>query len=488
MQNFTSVIKKFSTTFWIANVMELFERWAWYGFYMALAIYLTASTDTGALGFTQSQKGLIMGTGSMLLYFLPVFTGAIADKIGYKKILILSFFMYITGYFMMAVFKSYTAIFLAYIYVAVAGALFKPIISATIAKTTNAETSSIGFGIFYMMVNIGGFIGPFIAGLLYNISWNYVFGMSMITIAVNYLFVFFVFKEPITEKSTLSMAKILKQAFINIIIALRDFKYLMFLLIMVGFWTAFNQLYYSFPVFLEQWGNTAMVYSDIYSIWPGLAKFLGTEQGTISAVTIGSFDAFFIILFQIGISTLVMRYKPLNAMIGGIFVLSLGLAIMFSTQNVWYLILGLLIFSLGEMASSPKFTEYVGRIAPSDKVALYMGTSFLPYAGAHQLSGILSGGVFQRIADKITLMQKYVAENGLNVPEISEKFTQNDYINAVCTATGQTETQLTNLLWQTYHPYNIWILFSAIGFGTAIVLFLYDKFILNRSVKKQVTY
>lgn len=87
---FITVIKKYNKTFWASNTIELFERWAWYGFYLAFPLFLVNSTDTGALGFSQAEKGIIMGTGSMLLYFLPVITGAIADKIGYKRVLLLA--------------------------------------------------------------------------------------------------------------------------------------------------------------------------------------------------------------------------------------------------------------------------------------------------------------------------------------------------------------------------------------------------------------
>ena len=83
MSSFTKVIRKFPRVFWVSNFMELFERWAWYGFYNSFALYLTLSKDTGALGFSQAQKAAIMGTGSMLLYFLPLITGAIADRIGF---------------------------------------------------------------------------------------------------------------------------------------------------------------------------------------------------------------------------------------------------------------------------------------------------------------------------------------------------------------------------------------------------------------------
>ncbi len=194
MSHLRKILKKLPRMFWISNIMELFERWAWYGFYNAFALYLTLSKDTGALGFTQVEKGIIIGTGSMLLYFLPLITGAIADRIGFRKVLILSFTAYVAGYFMVGTFESFSMVFTAYIFLAVAGALFKPIISGMIAKTTDKETSSVGFGIFYMMVNIGGFIGPFIAGFLYKVDWNLVFLMSIIAIAINLYFRLFLFQ------------------------------------------------------------------------------------------------------------------------------------------------------------------------------------------------------------------------------------------------------------------------------------------------------
>lgn len=470
----------FPKAFWASNAMELFERWAWYGFYMAFALYLVGSKDTGALGFSAGQKGIIMGTGSMLLYFLPVITGAIADRVGYKKVLLISFTFYIITYWMVGYFQSFVSVFISFILLAISGALFKPIISAMISKTTDSSNSSIGFGIFYMMINIGGFIGPFIAGVLYKLDWNYVFLMSMITIGINYPILFFFFKEPDRDKlkSDESFAKTIGTAFKNIGITLVNFKYVLFLIIMIGFWTAFNQLYYSFPVFIDDWADTSNVYNLIESIWPWLANKIGVN-GTITAVTMGSFDAFFIILFQILISWLVMRLKPLNAMMTGIFILAIGLFLMFSTQNGLHIVLGILIFAIGEMSSSPKFTEYVGSIAPADKKALYMGTSFLPIAASHQLAGVISGDMYDKVSGKMYLLKLEVEKRGLIIPDISETFTKNDYWGKACELTSMNSSQLTNFLWANYHPSRIWMLYSGIAIGAVIALFLYDKFILK---------
>jgi len=479
---FISVLKKYNTTFWASNVIELFERWAWYGFYLAFALYLVNSKDTGALGLTQAQKGIIMGTGSMLLYFLPVITGAIADKVGYKRILFLAFTLYISGFYMIKTFDTFGWMFFAFVWTCVGGAFFKPIISAMIARNTTDETSSIGFGIFYMMVNIGGFIGPFIAGVLMQKSWDYVFYVSMLSIGVNYLITFFFFREPEIKKDNNSLAKNIAKAFVSIGIALKNWKFVLFLVIMILFWTAFNQLYYSFPVFVDQWVDTSVLYDGIYKFWPWLAKSIGTESGNITAPTLLSMDSFFIIAFQLMVSAFVMRFRPLAAMMGGILVLAGGLGLMFSNQSGWLILLGILIFALGEMASSPKFTEYVGRIAPADQKALYMGTSFLPIAAAHQLAGWLSGDVYEKIADKIYLVQLEVAKRGISIPEISEEFSKNDYLQMASEKLGMNSSELSNFIWTTYHPSNIWVIYSSVAVSAVVLLWLYDRFIIGKKV------
>ena len=474
------IFKQYPSLFWIANIIELFERWAWYGFYMGFAIFLVNSKDTGALGFSQAEKGIIMGTGSMLLYLLPIITGSIADKIGYKKVLLLAFLVYVTGFYMIISFESFEMVFLSFIWICVGGAFFKPIISAVVARTTTDETSSIGFGIFYMMVNIGGFIGPFIAGIVLGKSWNYVFYLSMAAIALNFLITFLFFKEPVVKEVGTTLGRNILQAFRNIYITLTNWRYVMFLMIMVLFWTAFNQLYYSFPVFVEDWVNTSDLYNSLHSIFPSFAESIGTAQGTISTVTLSSMDSFFIIAFQLLVSALVMRFRPLNAMMGGILVLAGGLGLMFTMQSGWLILLGLLIFGLGEMASSPKFTEYIGRIAPEDKKALYMGTSFLPIAASHQLAGWISGRPYEKIADKLYLLKEEVAKRGLSVPEITDQFSKNDYFKEAARQMNLNEAQLRDFLWTSYHPSQIWMLFAGIAVSATVFLFIYDRFILPK--------
>ncbi len=474
------IFKKYPSIFWISNIIELFERYAWYGFYMGFGLFLVGSKETGAMGFSPVEKGTIMGTGSMLLYLLPILTGAIADKIGYKRVLFLAFSIYASGFYMIQQFDSYEMVFISFIWICVGGAFFKPIISAMISKTTNEETASIGFGIFYMMVNIGGFIGPFVAGIVLGKGWNFVFMLSIVAIAINFLITLLFFKEPKQEKVSTPLLDSIIQPFINIFHTIINWRYSLFLIIMSIFWAAFNQLYYTFPNFVEDWVNTAVLYNGIHSILPAFARLIGTESGTISAVTLSSMDSFFIIALQIGISAFVMRFKPLNAMMGGILVLSVGLFLMFGVQSGWMVLFGVLIFSLGEMSSSPKFTEYVGRIAPSDKKALYMGSSFLAIALGHQMAGYLSGAPYEKVADKLFLLNAEVVKRGLSIPEIGDSFTKTDYLNEAARQMNFSQQQLTDFLWNSYHPQSIWIIFSSLALSAVVLLFLYDRFILPK--------
>jgi dipeptide/tripeptide permease len=484
MSQFTAIFKKFPRTFWVANSMELFERWAWYGMFTVLALYLTQSTDTGALGFSQSQKGNIMGTVTAILYFLPLITGALADRFGYKRMLIIAFIILSTSYYFMGQFTSFFAVYVTFLLVALGAAIFKPIVSATVTKTTDETTSSIGFGIFYMIVNIGGFVGPvFSSKLRHAYGWNIVFIMAASAILVNILLVLFFYKEPDRTKNTDSFARSLKKSLNNILTALSDMKLTIFLIIMIGFWTMFNQLFYTLPNFIDQWVNTEMIYNWIHSFSPAMASAIGTKEGTIAPEMMVNLDAGFIILFQIIVSSIVMRLKPVNAIITGIAVVSVGIGLAFATNNGFYVIAAILIFSLGEMASSPKFTEYVGRIAPKKKEALYMGTSFLPVAVGNYLAGIFSGPVYQSMSDKISLLKLEVAKRGLEIQDISKDFTQNDYLKKAAELMHTNQHGLTNMLWDIYKPYKIWYIFSAIGVATIIALFFYDRMVL-RKVKK----
>ncbi len=466
----TNIVKSFPRTFWIANTLELFERWAWYGFFMLFANYLTQPTDLGGLEFTQAEKGSIMGIGTAILYFLPILTGSIADKYGYKKIMALAFLIYISGFVLLPMFDSYTGVFLMYIYLAFGGALFKPIVSATVAKTTDSSNASIGFGLFYMMVNLGAFLGPMLS-LLYRSN---VFYISAGMIVLNFVLLLF-YKEPDRTPQTESIGKTIAQILKNVWLVMSDFRFVVFLLIISGFWTMYYQLFFTLPVFVAQWVDTSNMYHFFADYIPFIADWYGSD-GQMEAEFVTSFDALFIVFFQIGVSALVMRLKPLNSMISGIVVSSIGMALILMTQNVTYTILAMLIFSLGEMAASPKITEYIGKIAPPDKKALYMGYSFIPLFLGSFFAGFISGTVYQQMSDKYQLAFNLAQEKHI---ELQESLSLSQKFDVIANHLQLDHQELTQYLWEQQNPSSIWTVILGIGLFSALCLWIYNKTLKN---------
>lgn len=467
------VFANFPRTFWVANLIELLERWAWYGFFMLFANYLTGSSDAGGLEFSQSQKGLLMGVGTGILYFLPVLTGAIADRYGYKKVLYLAFLIYTSAFILLPMFTTFTGVFIMYLYLAVGAALFKPVISATISKTTTNETASIGFGIFYMMVNIGAFFGPMVT-LLFKGSSHLIFYVSAGVIALNFILLFF-YKEPGREdgkRSTDSLLKTFEVIFRNMGSILKDVKFILFLLIVAGFWTMYNQLFFTLPVFISQWVDTSVLYNFFHANVPFISKHYSAGPGVMDAEFVTNIDALYIITFQVLVSSIVMKMQPLRSMMSGFLVCSIGMSLTIVSQNVLFTMVAILIFSVGEMAGSPKITEYIGRIAPADKKALYMGYSFIPVFLGNVLAGFISGVVYQQMSDKVMLVQKFAAEKGLQIPD---GLSNNAYFEEVARQVDLTPQALTNLLWKLYDPSRLGMVILAIGVGTAFLLFVYDR-------------
>ncbi|WP_064792148.1 MFS transporter [Shewanella woodyi] len=183
-------------TFFVANTMEIFERLAWYGFFTLSSLYMTSPILQGGLGFSEQERGLLQGMIPFFLYLFPVLTGALADRYGYRKMFLLAYAIMSPCYFLLGQVDSFAGFFIAFMGVALGAACFKPVVTGTVARTTDETNRGLGFGIFYMMVNVGGFLGPFIAGYVRAISWDWVFIMSSFWIAVNFIPALLFYQEP----------------------------------------------------------------------------------------------------------------------------------------------------------------------------------------------------------------------------------------------------------------------------------------------------
>lgn len=199
---FITQMKSFPPTFWVANTMEIFERMAWYGFFAVSSSYITGPKETGGLGFTSEQRGQLQAIVPFFLYLMPVVTGALADRYGYKRLFIIAYSCMMVFYYALGQFSTFPTFLMAFMLVAVAAAIFKPVVVGTVARVTNETNSGMGFGIFYMMVNIGGFVGPLVAGAVRGIDWKWVFIASSAWAAVNLIIVLIFYKDPSTESQS----------------------------------------------------------------------------------------------------------------------------------------------------------------------------------------------------------------------------------------------------------------------------------------------
>ncbi|MCB9852960.1 MAG: MFS transporter, partial [Phycisphaerales bacterium] len=201
-QGFVQTVKSFPSAFWVANTMEIFERMAWYGFFAVSSLYITGPVETGGLGFTSEERGQLQAIVPFFLYLFPVITGALADRYGYKKMFIIAYTGMILSYYALGQFKTFPTFLGAFMCVAVAAAIFKPVVVGTVARVTNEGNSRLGFGVFYMMVNIGGFVGPLVAGVVRGLSWKYVFISCAAWAAVNLVIVTVFYRDPTTESKS----------------------------------------------------------------------------------------------------------------------------------------------------------------------------------------------------------------------------------------------------------------------------------------------
>jgi len=191
-------IKSFPGVFWLMVLFEFFERGSYYGMMSFLSVYFVS-----VLGFPKENVGIIKGVIQPLLYFLPILSGAVADRFGYRRVLMVSFTLLGGGYFLTSQASTYGAVFAALVIMGFGAGLFKPVIRGTIANITDKENSTLGFGILYWSINLGAFLFPlFLVPFLKALNPRYVIMASAIGTAVMLIPTLFFFKDPVSIQKT----------------------------------------------------------------------------------------------------------------------------------------------------------------------------------------------------------------------------------------------------------------------------------------------
>lgn len=386
----------FPFVFWIANTVEIVERFSYYGIYMGFGIYMEY------LGYSKSQLGIVQSIFLLFSYVVPVISGTFADRYGFKKVLLISYLAYLPSILLLIFTKSFSGIALTMLSIGLAAGIFKPLISGTVRATTDKTNKTLGFGIFYAMVNVGASFGPIVAGKLRAISWDYAFIVSAIGIGIMFLVTLFFYKEPPRETEGTTLG----QKFKDMKVALADFKFASFLIILgVFYWLPFWAFFNLLAIYIDKNLDTAALYVTISGIFgTGFTSiFSATDEKGVTRIlgeTV-SHTGYIIMIFQIFVSRISEKFKAIPTFNFGLFVAAIGMILLgYARVSVSELaFLGIFLFAVGEMITSPRIQEYITWIAPKEKAGLYMGTNFLAVGLGGALSGVTYTSVYGYFRD-----------------------------------------------------------------------------------------
>ena len=459
-------LRDYPPTFWLVIMFEFFERGSYYGMMSILSVYLT---DT--LGFEKQSVGAIKGTIQPILYLLPILTGAIADRMGYRRTLMVAFALLGTGYFLTSQTTSYTAVFFSLIVMGIGAGTFKPIVSGSIAKVTDERTSTLGFGIFYWSINLGAFIFPLvIVPWLKAISPNLVMVASGVCTGAMLIPTLLLYKEPARQQQAKeSLLTTLATIGGKILTVAKDWRFILFIFIYSWFWILYFQMFDSVLWYVKYFVDPSALNSFVQSV-TGLDWQFDVEHVTV-------INALTIILLQMVVSSVVAKTKALPTMVTGVALATIGMAILAVNTSIWVFMIGIMVFSIGEMTAHPKFISYLGLIAPPDKKATYMGFGFLYGVFGSFIGSNLGAFLYVRFVDwpMIAFIRESFASRG-----IPTQITANEKISVALKAAegiGLTKTEIASHAMTS----ELWLLFSGIGVMCIVGLLLFQKFVASKT-------
>ena len=400
----------FERPFWVANITELFERLSYYAAFASLARYLHE-----ALRFPVQQASSLTGLFGGLVWFLAAFGGTVADRLGFRRALSLAYLILSCSYFLLGSLsapwlnpiRTYVPlgalVTVVLMLPALGIALVKPSVVGTTARASNDNVRSIGYSIYYTLVNIGGAAGPYMASWVHqHLSVENVFRVAALSVFVMFFAVLLFFREPRRsgEVQTASVGQALK----NFWTVVTNPRFMLFLLIFSGYWIVYWQEFIILPLYVHDYIN------------PKTDTELMLITGPLVVIT-----------FTIAVSVLTRKVSAFNAIILGTVISALAWLILIAFPSVPGAYLTLVGIAIGELIQSPRYYDYISRLAPPGQQGTYMGFAFLPIGIGSLLAGVFGGALLR-------------------------------YFGEV-----------------THHPQRIWWAVMAVGVLTAALLWVYDK-------------
>ena len=415
-ERFQEIRTGFERPFWIANLTEIFERLSYYAVFAALARYLHE-----ALQFPTQQASSLSGIFGGAVWVMAIFGGAVADRTGFRRALSLAYFILTCSYFLvgsiaapwLAPVRNVVPLGLLVGFIlflpALGVALVKPSVVGTTARASKENVRSIGYSIYYTLVNIGSFLGPFLAGWVHSrMRVENVFRLAALSVFLMFIAVLIFFKEPRRESSQqgASLAQVVR----NLLTVLGNGRFVLFLIIFSGYWIVFWQQYLMLPIFVHDYVDAGA----------------NTELILIT-------DPLIVITLTVAVNALTRKIPAFRAITLGTLITAVGWLVIGARPSVWAAVVTLAVVAFGEIIQSPRYYEYISRLAPPGQQGTYMGFAFLPIGIGSLLGGWIAGKLLHHF--------------------------------------GEVKHQ----------PEIMWWIVTAIGVLTAIALWIYDKTISPRT-------
>ncbi|MGB8889302.1 MAG: MFS transporter [Candidatus Korobacteraceae bacterium] len=415
-QRWRDIRAGFERPFWVANISELFERLSYYAAFASLARYLHE-----ALHFPTEQASTLTGFFGGLVWFLAVFGGTVADRMGFRRALSLAYLILSCSYFLLGslgapwlapIRDNVPLVVLATFVLALPAlgiALVKPSVVGTTARASKENVRSIGYSIYYTLVNIGGAAGPLVASYVHqHLRVESVFRVAALSVFLMFVAVLLFFREPRRHDETETTS--LSQSARNFWTVLTNPRFMLFLLIFTGYWIVYWQEFITLPIYIHDYINPQT----------------NTERLLVTGPLV-------VIALTLAINIFTQKIRAFSAVILGTLITALAWIILIVWPTVTGVIVTLVVVALGEIIQSPRYYEYISRLAPSGQQGTYMGFAFLPLG-----IGSLIGGSFGGF-----LIHHY----------------------------GEVKHQ----------PGMMWVVITAIGILTAVLLWIYDRFVLPKA-------
>jgi proton-dependent oligopeptide transporter, POT family len=402
----------FERPFWVANISEIFERLSYYGAFASLANYLHEK-----LSFPTEQTGTLAGIFGGMVWFLAIFGGAIADRLGFRRALSLAYLILAAAYFLLGSLGSPwlapvraavpPMLFVGFILIlpALGVSLVKPCVVGTTARASKENVRSIGYSIYYTMVNIGGAAGPYVASWAHrHLGVENVFRVAALSVFAMFFAVLLFFREPKRkiDESAPSMSATLR----NFLIVLSNPKFMLFLLIFTGYWIVFWQQFITLPGYIHGYISAG---ADVELV----------------LIT----DSLVVISLTLIVNYLIRKIPAFQAVILGTLVSSFAWLIVAFHPTVLGAVLSIFVLALGEITQQPRYYEYISRLAPLGQQGTYMGFAFLPIGIGSLIGGWFGGRMMHHFGEV------------------------------------------------THHPERAWFAVTAVGLATVLLLWIYDRIV-----------